>query len=409
MPNKQVITLLLSLLTTFSISLNAKTLSEDGHDELDRYLQNVIETTHVPGMVALIVNKEGVVYERAFGLMDSANQQAMTTDAIFNLASMTKAITSTAVMMLVEEGKVDLDAPVENYLPYLKNREVFTSFNLEDGNYTAEPATTKITTRHLLTHTSGLGYSFASPILARAMGSDFAASATTLPLLFEPGTQWAYGESTRVLGHLVETLSGQDLYSFLKDKIFTPLGMNDIHYAIPASKNSRVVTTHNSDGATLIETPRPAGIISSPANGDGGLSSTASDYGRFIRMFLNNGSLDNSGQLISPATVSSMGQPGAVKVALMETTNDALSLPFPLGADVDTYGLGFQITGQQLPDSRSPGSMAWAGIFNTEFWIDPKNEIGVVLLMQFLPFYDETAIEVLQGFEQRIYQNLEAL
>lgn len=403
----KLFTLVLGSFFTLSLSANAETLSSEGINELDRYLEEVIDTTYIPGMVALVVNKDGTVYERAFGLMDGANNQAMTTEAIFNLASMTKAITSTAVMKLVEEGKVALDDPIENYLPDLANREVFTSFDLETGEYTSKPATVKMTIRHLLTHTSGLGYTFDSEILAKALGPGFDTSATNIPLLFEPGTQWQYGESTRVLGYLVEAVSGQGLYSFFTEYLFSPLQMNDIHYSIPASKNSRVVTTHQSNGSSLTEIPRPSGVISSPAIGDGGLSSTASDYGRFIRMFLNDGKLDNSGQIISPATVALMGQAGEVKVARMESTNTALSLDFPLGAGVDTYGLGFQITAEQVNGMRSVGSMAWAGIYNTEFWIDPEKEIGAVLLMQFLPFYDAKALEVLQGFEQRIYQSLE--
>lgn len=387
----------------------AAELTEKGLADLDLYLQNAIVSTHIPGMVALVVNKDGIVYEKAFGLMDSANNKPMTTDAIFRLASMTKAITSTAIMMLVEEGKIGLDTPVSEYLPALRNPQVFTQWNVEDGTFTAKPASSEITVRQLLTHTSGLGYTFTSDILNKLMNGNFGARATAYPLLFEPGSNWQYGESTRVLGELVTAVSGQELFEFMQTRLLQPLQMQDTSYDIAADKNTRVVTVHRSNGSALLEEANPAGAITSDHNGDGGLSGTARDYAQFIRLFLNQGHVDQSGQLLKPQTLTMMGQnhTAPVTVRLMNSTNKLLSEDFPLGAGVDSYALGFQRTESQLPDMRAPGSLAWAGIFNTEFWIDPANEIGAVLMMQYLPFYDASAIEVLQGFEQRIYQNLE--
>lgn len=396
-------------LLLISFNLQAQSLAPAGVEELDAYLEQAIATTHIPGLVALVVNKDGIVYEKAFGLMDTAGNKPMTTDAIFRMASMTKPVTSVAIMMLVEEGRIDLDAPVSTYLPALAAPQVYTSYDLDDGTFTAEPAMNEMTTRQLLTHTSGLGYTFTSAILNKAMGTTPGARATTLPLLFEPGTRWHYGESTRVLGEIVEAVSGQELFAFMQERILAPLQMFETTYDVPAEKNARVVTVHRSDGTQLVEVPNPAGPITSPHNGDGGLSGTASDYSRFIRLFLNGGSVDGSGQLLSPQTLALMGENhiGDVRVGLMESTNRLTSENFPVGAGVDTFALGFQRTEAALPDLRSPGSLAWAGIFNTEFWIDPEAEIGAVLMMQFLPFYDAAAIEVLQGFEQRIYRNLE--
>lgn len=401
---------LLVLLLLSGNSVFAQTLAMAGRYEMDRFLSAAVNDTRIPGVVALVTNADGVIYHSAFGLMDSAHAKAMTRDAIFRIASMTKPVTSLAVMMLVEQGLVDLDDPIEMYLPELADREVFTRFDLETGEYTSRPAEKSITVRHLLTHTAGLGYTFDSPELAKALGIDPQQTATDLPLLHEPGERWTYGESTRVLGHLVEAVSGQELYAFMQAHILNPLGMHDTDYDIPASKNARTVTVHRTDGAALIEQPNPPGVISSPHNGDGGLASTADDYSKFIRLFLNEGVTDQGERLVSAITVSDMGSDthmGDVRVRLMPTTSRLISEPFPLGADVDTFGLGFQVTGQQLPDMRAPGSMAWAGIYNTEFWIDPVNGIGAVLMMQYLPFYDAAAIEVLQGFEQRIYRSLE--
>jgi CubicO group peptidase (beta-lactamase class C family) len=168
------------------------------------------------------------------------------------------------------------------------------------------------------------------------------------------------------------------------------------------------VTVHRDDGTQLVEQVNPEGVIASPVQGDGGLSGTARDYAQFIRLFLNDGTL-NGQQLMQAETVALMGESGtgAVRVGLMDSTNNLLSEDFPVGAGVDTYAHGFQRTEEQMPGLRSVGSLAWAGIFNTEFWIDPEREIGGILLMQYLPFYDADAIEVLQGFEQRIYGNLQ--
>jgi methyl acetate hydrolase len=389
--------------------LQAQTISREGRYELDRYLAESIESSKIPGVVALVTNGDGVFYHSAFGLMDVGNSKAMTRDAFFRIASMTKPVTSLAVMMLEEEGKIALDDPIEKFLPELSNREVFTEFNLETGEYSSRPAEKLITIRHLLTHTSGLGYSFDSPILTKALGNDFGASATSLPLLHEPGEEWTYGESTRVLGHLVEAVSGIELFEFMQERILQPLGMNETYYDIPLANNARTVTTHAMNGSTLVETPNPTGMITAAHNGDGGLSSTAQDYARFIRLFLNKGVTENGTRIVSEETIAEMGRnhTGDVAVRFMPTANPQLSERFPLGAGVDRYGLGFQVTMQHLENGRASGSLAWAGIFNTEFWIDPENNIGAVLMMQYLPFYDEKAIEVLQGFEERIYQNLE--
>jgi CubicO group peptidase (beta-lactamase class C family) len=262
--------------------------------------------------------------------------------------------------------------------------------------------------RHLLTHTSGLGYSFSSATLARLFEGVPNASAANYPLLHDPGTKWTYGESTRVLGTLVEEISGQPLDEFLMERILVPLDMSDTFYKVPKTRNARVVTVHRTTEQGLVEAPNPA-EISAPVYGDGGLHSTAADYVKFMQMFLNNGRAPNGTRLLSEASVQLMGQnhTGRVRVELQPTANPAVSEPFPIGAGRDTFGLGFQITGaHNALDARSPGSMSWAGIFNTEFWIDPARGVCGVLLMQYLPFYDATAIDALQGFEQRVYQGL---
>jgi methyl acetate hydrolase len=375
---------------------------------IDAYLAGVVRDTRIPGIVALVVDADRVVYTGAFGRQNVAAGVPMATDSIFRIASMTKPVTSVAVMMLVQEGDIGLDDPVANYLPAFEDQQVIENFNAADKTYTTRPAARPMTVRHLLTHTSGLGYGFSNPTLAALVGGDPGASVTKFPLLHDPGARWTYGESTRVLGTLVEEVSGQPLDEFMTERIFIPLGMSDTFYTVPAQKVGRVVTVHRTTPEGLVETPNPA-EITAPVYGDGGLHSTAADYAKFIQLFLNAGRAPNGVRLLSEATVALMGENhiGAIFVEQQPAALPALTEPFPLGAGRDKFGLGFEITGPHSDRfARSPGSMAWAGIFNTEFWIDPARGIGGVLLMQYLPFYDAAAIDTLQGFEHRVYEGL---
>ena len=375
---------------------------------IDSYLTGVVRDTRIPGIVALVVDADSVVYTGAFGRQNVAASVPMAADSIFRIASMTKPVTSVAVMMLVQEGDIGLDDPVSQYLPAFEDLKVIENFNAADKSYTTRPAATPMTVRHLLTHTSGLGYAFSNPTLAALVGSDPGASVTRFPLLHDPGARWTYGESTRVLGSLVEEVAGQPLDEFMTERIFIPLGMSDTFYTVPAPKAGRVVTVHRTTPEGLVETPNPT-EITAPVYGDGGLHSTAADYAKFIQLFLNKGRAPNGVRLLSEASVALMGENhiGAIFVEQQPAAQPALTEPFPLGAGHDKFGLGFEITGPHTDRfARSPGSMAWAGIFNTEFWIDPRRGIGGVLLMQYLPFYDGAAIETLQGFEHRVYEGL---
>ena len=381
----------------------------DDAAKIDADLLRAVRETHIPGVVAMVADANKVLYSGAFGAQDVERAVPMSTSSIFRIASMTKPVTSVAVMMLVEAGKLSLDDPAGKYLPEFQHSEVFETFNELDKTYTSRPVKTPVTIRHLLTHTSGLGYGFDSRILARLLGGDPTASATKYPLLFDPGTKWTYGESTRVLGRIVEKVSGEPLEKFFRERIFEPLGMQDTFYTVPADKRGRVVTVHRStQWGALVEVPNPD-VITSPMNGDGGLSSTADDYVKFMQMVLNRGRAPNGKRLLSEKSIALMGsnQIGPLHVPLQLTTDRTLSEPFPLSTGHDTFGFGFEITGDHKnPAMRLPGSMSWAGIYNTEFWIDPKRGICAVLLMQYLPFYDNAAIETLQKFEGDVYTGL---
>lgn len=321
---------------------------------------------------------------------------------------MTKPITSVAVMMLYERGKLRLDDAAGDYLPSLKGREVIATFDEKDATYTTRPAKQEMTIRHLLTHTSGLSYSFTSPTIL-SIQQKTGRNQRDMPLLFDPGTRWHYSHSTAALGEIVEKLTGQSLEDFFQSNIFRPLGMADTSFLLPPEKAGRLVTVHQREAAGLVEAQNPP-KYQPVVRGDGGLVSTASDYTAFLRMLLNGGSWHGA-RLLKPETVRLMtsNQIGALIVEEMPAALPKQSAPFLFGDGRDKFGLGFQITvtdGKSVHE-RSAGSYAWAGIFNTYFWADPKKGIGVVFLTQELPFNNPTSKGVLKRFERLIYKHLQ--
>jgi CubicO group peptidase (beta-lactamase class C family) len=257
-----------------------------------------------------------------------------------------------------------------------------------------------------LTHTSGLGYAVGSSILTKIVATT-KKTELDLPLQFDPGESWAYGPSTRVLGDVVEAISGQKLDGFLESRILGPLGMRDTGYLVPAVKYARIVAVNTrAVNGSLTEQPVPA-TIPATVQGDAGLYGTAGDYGLFLRMLLNRGTLSGK-RILSEQSVKTMLAPntGSVVVKEQQSVNLALSRNFPSGAGKDKWGLGFQLASEQLPNRRSPGSGTWAGVFNTHFFIDPSKELGVIVMMQTLPFYDETSMKVYAGAEEAVYSHV---
>jgi methyl acetate hydrolase len=232
-------------------------------------------------------------------------------------------------------------------------------------------------------------------------------------LLFDPGERWHYSTSTDVVGRLVEVVSGQKLEDYFRQHIFAPLKMSDTSYNVPQDKTARLVAAQQRagdrmDGAIVLQTPQPGLTIPAPIGG-GGLASTASDYGRFVRMLLNGGELDGA-RVLKAETVTLMGQNhiGAVSVPALKTALPR-SADFSFIADGrDKWGLGFLITVDQVPGKRSAGSLSWGGINNTYFWIDPSRGIAGVILMQYLPFADAKALAVYDAFERGAYQLVSA-
>jgi methyl acetate hydrolase len=384
----------------------ASSIPQQGTAALSTFLNDATARGDVPGVAVTIVSKDGVLYQEAFGKSSTLRNTPMAKDTIFNIASMTKAVTSVAIMMLADEGKLKLDDDVAKYLPKYKDPLVISKFNASDGSYETRPAKRPITIRHLLTHTSGIGYGFASQTVATVTQKSMKTE-LDIPLLFDPGEGWAYGASTRVLGNVVEAISGQKIDAFLESRILKPLGMQDTSYLVPQSKYPRVVAV-NQRGTDGKFTERPAqATIPAQVQGDGGLYSTASDYGLFLRMLLNGGKLGNA-RILNDKTVKTMfeNHTGSVVVPLQQSTNLSLSRNFPVGAGEDKWGLGFQLARVKRPNMRTPGSGTWAGIFNTHFFIDPSRQIGVVVMMQTLPFYDDASMKVYAGVEEIVYKNL---
>jgi CubicO group peptidase (beta-lactamase class C family) len=362
---------------------------------LSPFLQEAVDRGDVVGVVALVISSDRVVYHEAFGKQDVGRGIPMARDSIFYIASMTKPITSVAAMMLGDEGKLGLDDPVEKYLPDF-HPQVITDVNLAAGTYRLRPPARRVTIRHLMMHTSGIGYDWSDARVALVEKKTGSALTT---LLHDPGERWTYGEGTTVLGLVIEQITGKPLDEVFASRIFGPLGMRDTGFSVPPEKRDRVVIVQQRKDGKLIEKPLPAELRGKP-RGDGGLYSTAADYGSFLRALLDK-------RLLSAASLRALttNQLGDLRVQLQPTAEPEAARQFPLGAGTDGWSLGFQIASSPPAGThrRGAGSYSWAGFFNTFFWVDPEKKVAAVLLMRILPFYDERAIAVLQGFEERVY------
>jgi methyl acetate hydrolase len=369
---------------------------------LDAVLRTAVEQRRVPGVVAMVATGKAVSYQGAFG---------MNKDAIFAIASMTKPVTSVAVMQLVEAGKVKLDEPAATYLPELGTVQV-----LEGGVLRAPK--TPITVRQLLTHTSGFGYEFLNGDLheyaakgkvpsMREGGEGFLKA----PLVCDPGTRWEYGISTDWLGKLVEKVSGRSLDVYFRERIFEPLGMADTYFDVPPAKQPRMVSAHHRqpDGS-LAAPPSPPAPAASPApvkfySGGGGLFSTAGDYLKFARAIMAGGRL-GPGRILTRETVAMMGrnQIGELDIRPMPSFMPQLARDrAPMPGRPDKFGLGFAMNTQPLEKGRGANTLSWAGIFNTFFWIDREKDVCAVLMTQMLPFLEDGPQTLVNDFDRAVY------
>ncbi len=383
--------------------------------QVDEVLKAAIERGDVPGVVAAAATRDARIYEGAFGRRALPDGAGMTADTVFWIASMTKAITSTAAMQLVDEGKLALDRPIADLLPEIAAPQVLEGFD-PAGEPKLRPARRPITLAHLITHTSGFVYDIWSAEIGRymeqkgvpAIGSCQNA-ALALPLVFEPGEKWDYGINIDWVGKAVERASGQRLGAYFAEHLFGPIGMKDTGFRLTAERRARLAGMHaRGDNGTLA--PIEFEIPQEPEfeMGGGGLYSTAADYLAFQRVFLNQGRAEG-GQVLRPETVALMAQNaiGALNVRVLKTavpgsSNDAEFFP----GMVKKWGLGFMISTAAAPGARGAGSLAWAGLGNTYFWIDPAAGVAGVILMQLLPFADKKALALFDLFERAVYAGL---
>lgn len=388
---------------------NALFAAPGSSNRIDETLRSGLARRKIPAVVGMAAGNHKTLYAGAFGNRDSSGVPVRV-DTIFAIASMTKAITTVAVLQLVEQGKVDLHEPLARHLPQLANLDVLEGFDAS-GKPSLRPATTPVTLRHLLTHTSGLCYDIWDGDMFRYMSQKPAPEpAKPGPLMFEPGKRWQYGQGVDWAGRLVEAISGATLEDYFQQKVFRPLGMADTSYLLPAAKFDRLVSRyHRQANGDLQQDERTLPAPPKTFNGGGGLYSTASDYVRFMQTILNHGRGPNNVRILQPKTVESMAtnQIGELTAGKMKSFNPNLS------SDVDMqpgypekWGLGFLINTTPYAGGRSAGSLAWAGLYNTYYWIDPKRQRCVVILMQYLPFVDTEAIGLLDEFERVLYGNL---
>ena len=382
---------------------------------IDAALSRAVEAKEVPGVVALAATDTGILYEGAFGLRDVVDGPAMTRDSVFRIASMTKAVTSVAAMQLVEQGKLQLDEPIGKVLPELAAPQVLEGFD-SAGAPRLRSAKRPITLRHLLTHTAGFGYEMWNPELIRYVAATGMPSLMTgklavlrAPLVFDPGDRWEYGINIDWVGRAVERVAGQPLDAYFSAHIFAPLGMTDTGFVPSADQASRLVRVHRRGPDGSLD-PITMEISQREFFSGGGLLSTGRDYLAFLRMLLHQGR-SNGAELLRPETVALMGQNqiGDIPLGIMKTAMPELSNDVDLFPGVRCgHGLASVVNAQQGPNGRSAGTLTWAGLFNTYYWIDPQKHVAGVILTQILPFADHKAVKLYGEFERGVYDALKA-
>lgn len=377
-------------------------ISAERLERIDALCKESVNNGDVPGIVALVARNGKIVLHEAYGMADNEAGRKMKKDDIFRIASQSKAITSTAVMMLWEEGKFRLDDPVSKYIPEFRDPELLKTFTYKDTTYTSEPADKEITIRHLLTHTSGVGYGVIDGderfrmIYHKAGITDLFTTENisieesvkklaTLPLHHNPGEKFTYSEGLDILGYFIEVVSGMPFDKFLRERLFDPLGMEDTWFYLPDSKADRLVAVQmEEDGkwhhypVTFYDTDYPIKGAKRFFSGGAGLSSTAKDYATFLQMYLNGGEL-NGVRILSRTTVQSI---------MGNQVGDLF------GGDEEYYGLAFGVVtaeGQDAGGLGSKGTFSWGGYFNTQYFADPVEQtIGILMKQTQGPVNDDT-------------------
>ena len=382
---------------------------------VDTILHRAVEAGDIPGVAAMACTRDAMLYEGAFGSRKLGVNKPMAIDSVVWIASMTKPITSAGAMQLVEQGRIGLEDAVGRWVPELASVQVLEGFDASGSPRLRAPKR-PITLRHLLTHTSGYGYGMWDEPIARYMEvtglpatSSCENAALRLPLLFDPGERWNYGINIELAGKVIEAVSGRKLGAYLQENLFDPLGMDSTGFRITPSMRKRMARLHERgvDGALM------AGDFEVPQEpefemGGGGLYSTTADYLAFVRMILNTGT-GNGNRVLKAETVDLMSRNhmGELRVVPLRTVNPLRSNDAEFFPGVPkSWGLGFMLNHDKAPTGRSPGSLAWAGLSNCYFWIDPAAGIGGVYMTQILPFADVKSLPLFLDFETAVYRSL---
>ena len=378
----------------------------------DAILQRI--ATGVPGVVAMITDRSGNIYEGAAGKRSLGGSQPMTTDTVFAIYSTTKAITGTAVLQCVEEGRLDLDAPAKNYAPDIGKLEVLDGFDA-DGTPRLRAPKRDITTRMLMLHTAGFGYDFFNTTYCRLAQERGQPSVITCsrasimtPLLFDPGDKWEYGSNIDWCGQVVEGIRGKRLGEVLAERVFAPLGIEDMAFALTPSMRERLATMHQREADGSL-TPLPD--MQLPAEpevdmGGHGLHASIGEYMKFIRMWLNDGAGPN-GRVLNAETVEMAVRNGlkahqtvtVLPGVIASISNDAEFFP----GLKKSWSYTFMVNDEDAPTGRPAGALGWAGLPNLFYWIDRKNGFGGYWATQILPFGDPISFGGYMDFETAAY------
>jgi len=384
--------------------------------QADNVLNEAISHGRIPGAAAAVTDASETLYEGAFGLRAQGQPAPMTLDTVMWIASMTKPLVGSAAMQLVEQGKLKLDEPIGRILPEIDAIQVITGWDTQ-GQPMVRPPKTPITLRHLMTHTAGFTSDIWSENSSRFLklhklprAGSGQRNALNIPLSFDPGERWEYGINIDWIGLAISAVTGMRLGEYLQKNITAPLGMHSTGFKITPEMRARVAKVHlrntNDQSLSVLDFEVPQEPEVDP--GGGGMYSTASDYLRFTHMMLNEG-YANGQQILKPETVALMSKNamGPLRVKMLHTVNPNMSLDAEFFPGVEkTWGLTFMINEATAPTGRSAGSLAWAGLPNAYFWIDPVRKIAGVLMMQILPFVDTSAIKLFTDFETTVYQSL---
>jgi methyl acetate hydrolase len=383
---------------------------------IDELLEGAVGSGALPGVVAVAGDRDGTLYEGAFGRLSVAGEEPARTDTMLAIASMTKAIASVAALQLVEQGRLRLEQTVASVLPAFGELQVLEGFDGETPRL--RPAASQATVRQLLTHTSGLGYWFCNDDLLRYHElldipdplTCRRAALYDVPLIVDPGVRWEYGTSIDWLGQVIEAVSGEDLAAYCERHVFAPLGMSDATFGPSDAQRARLMALHARSpdgglGLSPVQLPRDPEFFS----GGGGAYMTAGDYLRFMRALLRGGELDGE-RILRPETVEQAFSdhlagaplPAIMRSAVPELANDIPALPLRQG-----WGLAFHLLFEDIPGVRRAGTGDWAGLFNCYYWIDRATGLTGALFTQLLPFFDAAAVQTQLGFAAAAFSGVD--